>query len=185
MGYRRPVGVDAERYKVVTRWPRLKWTCECDRALFTRRRISARDINDNIATFPDFCYEGGYAPLFQKTTSPSCISYVLPFWLYLPAAFTSDSEPSSCKSVNAMISPQIKFFSKSLWITPAACGASVPFRIVHARASAGPAVKYRMSWSRVTSAKPDQLGRRASTHTQRLISSSHDLAQLTRPTDLL
>jgi len=31
------------------------------------------------------------------------------------------------------------------WITPAACGALVPFRIVHARTSSGPQVKYRMS----------------------------------------
>jgi hypothetical protein len=31
------------------------------------------------------------------------------------------------------------------WMTPAACGAFVPLRIVHARTSSGPQVKYRMS----------------------------------------
>lgn len=30
------------------------------------------------------------------------------------------------------------------WMTPAACGALVPFRMVQARTSSGPAVKYRM-----------------------------------------
>jgi hypothetical protein len=35
----------------------------------------------------------------------------------------------------------MKSFSKSLWITPAAAGALVPFSIVHARISFSPAVK--------------------------------------------
>lgn len=82
---------------------------------------------------------------FQYAKSPSCISYVLPFWRYLPAALTADSEPSSWRSVNDMISPHTNFCSKSLWMTPAAAGASVPFLMVHARDSSGPAVKYRMS----------------------------------------
>jgi hypothetical protein len=45
-----------------------------------------------------------------------------------------------------MISPQMNLFSKSVWITPAACGAFVPLRIVQARTSSGPQVKYRISW---------------------------------------
>ena len=32
------------------------------------------------------------------------------------------------------------------WMTPAACGALVPFLMVHARTSSGPQVKYRISW---------------------------------------
>ena len=45
-----------------------------------------------------------------------------------------------------MISPQMNLFSKSEWMTPAACGAFVPLRMVHARTSSGPQVKYRISW---------------------------------------
>ena len=30
---------------------------QCDRALLTRRGISATCINDNIATWSDFCYD--------------------------------------------------------------------------------------------------------------------------------
>lgn len=33
------------------------------------------------------------------------------------------------------------------WMTPAAWGAFVPLRIVHARTSSAPAVKYRISWT--------------------------------------
>ena len=39
------------------------------------------------------------------------------------------------------VSARMKPFSKSVWITPAACGAFVPLRIVQARVSLGPAVK--------------------------------------------
>jgi hypothetical protein len=35
----------------------------------------------------------------------------------------------------------MKPFSKSVWITPAACGAVAPLRTVHARTSFSPAVK--------------------------------------------
>lgn len=60
-------------------------------------------------------------------------------------ALTADSFPYSLRSSKFMISPQIKCFSKSVWITPAAWGAFVPSRIVQARTSWGPQVKYRMS----------------------------------------
>ena len=48
-----------------------------------------------------------------------------------------------------MISPQMNLFSKSEWMTPAACGAFVPFRMVHARTSSGPQVKYRINCRQV------------------------------------
>jgi hypothetical protein len=40
-----------------------------------------------------------------------------------------------------MVSARMKPFSKSPWMTPAACGAVQPFWIVQARASFGPTVK--------------------------------------------
>ena len=43
--------------------------------------------------------------------------------------------------VEAMTSARMKPFSKSVWITPAACGAVSPLWIVHARTSFSPAVK--------------------------------------------
>jgi hypothetical protein len=87
------------------------------------------------------------------------LSYGLPCCLNLPAALTAASDPYSCKSAYDMISPQTNLFSKSelkkhqsvraakpfedrtYWMTPAAWGALVPFRIVHARTSSGPQVK--------------------------------------------
>ena len=44
-------------------------------------------------------------------------------------------------AAHVVISARMKPFSKSPWMTPAACGASVPLAIVQARASLGPAVK--------------------------------------------
>ena len=40
-----------------------------------------------------------------------------------------------------MTSARMKPRSKSVWITPAACGAVLPARTVQARTSLGPAVK--------------------------------------------
>ena len=40
-----------------------------------------------------------------------------------------------------MVSARMKPFSKSVWMTPAACGALVPRVMVQARASLGPTVK--------------------------------------------
>ncbi len=40
-----------------------------------------------------------------------------------------------------MTSALMKPRSKSVWMTPAACGAVAPFRIVQARDSLGPAVR--------------------------------------------
>ena len=40
-----------------------------------------------------------------------------------------------------MTSALMKPFSKSVWMTPAACGAFQPLPIVQARASFGPAVR--------------------------------------------
>lgn len=44
------------------------------------------------------------------------------------------------------------------WMTPAACGALVPFLMVHARTSSGPQVKYRMSYG--PTLRPRVLGER-------------------------
>ena len=49
--------------------------------------------------------------------------------------------PQAIRSLNAMTSARMKPRSKSLWILPAACGAFVPFVIVHARTSGLPAVR--------------------------------------------
>jgi hypothetical protein len=40
-----------------------------------------------------------------------------------------------------MVWARMKPRSKSVWMTPAACGALVPLRMVQARVSFGPAVK--------------------------------------------
>ncbi len=58
-----------------------------------------------------------------------------------PPAFTAASLPRAFKSSNDMTSAMIKAFSKSEWMTPAACGALVFLRIVQARTSSGPPVK--------------------------------------------
>ncbi len=74
--------------------------------------------------------------------SPSHTVYSLPSTLILPASLTADSEPSVTKSSYLITSARMKPFSKSVCIMPAACGAFVPLRKVHARTSSAPAVKY-------------------------------------------
>src|SRR5699024_11626381 len=55
----------------------------------------------------------------------------------LPAERAACIEPASINSSYEMISALMNPRSKSVWITPAACGAVQPLRIVHARASFG------------------------------------------------
>ena len=59
-------------------------------------------------------------------------------------AKTAAFERSSIKVSQLMISARMNPRSKSVWMIPAACGALVPRRIVHARHSFSPAVKYVM-----------------------------------------
>jgi len=49
--------------------------------------------------------------------------------------------PNSTKSFQFTTSALINHFSKSVWITPAACGAFAPTGIVQALTSCSPAVK--------------------------------------------
>ena len=59
----------------------------------------------------------------------------------LPFARASATEPVATRSANEMTSALMKPRSKSVWMTPAACGAFQPLWIVHARDSLGPAVR--------------------------------------------
>ena len=59
----------------------------------------------------------------------------------LPAALAAAIEPASTRSAKETTSALMKPRWKSLWITPAACGAVQPCRIVQARDSLGPAVR--------------------------------------------
>ena len=79
------------------------------------------------------------------TTSPSCMTYSLPSLRSKPFAFAFASVPQALRSSKAMTSARMKPRSKSEWILPAACGAFVPFLIVHARHSSAPAVRKEMS----------------------------------------
>jgi hypothetical protein len=56
-------------------------------------------------------------------------------------ALTADSVPASFSSSNAITSAQMKPFSKSVWMVPAACGAFMPLRSVQHFTSSSPAVK--------------------------------------------
>ncbi len=73
--------------------------------------------------------------------SPSCTTYSFPSLASLPAARQAASLRSVTKSSYLMTSARMKPFSKSVWITPAACGALSPLRMVQARHSSAPAVK--------------------------------------------
>ena len=55
--------------------------------------------------------------------------------------FTAGIEPAASRSAKETTSALMKPFSKSVWMTPAACGAVQPWRIVQARDSLGPAVR--------------------------------------------
>ena len=99
----------------------------------------------------------------------SILSYGFPCCRSFPAALTALSLPCSFKSSYDIISPQTNLFSKSelakcqgkgdlitgivetYWMTPAAWGAFVAFRMVHALTSSGPQVKYRISLKGVRS----------------------------------
>ena len=58
-----------------------------------------------------------------------------------PFSFAAFIEPSLIKSSYETISAFMNPLSISEWIFPAACGAFVPFFIVHALTSGSPAVK--------------------------------------------
>src|SRR5690606_10956198 len=73
--------------------------------------------------------------------SPSHTTYSLPSTDILPASLQACSEPYFRKSSYLITSARIKPFSKSVWITPAACGAKAPLGKVHALTSFSPAVK--------------------------------------------
>ena len=73
--------------------------------------------------------------------SPSCITYDLPSARSLPASRIDFSLPNCSRSASEKISARMKPRSKSVWMTPAACGAVKPLWIVHARISFSPAVK--------------------------------------------
>ena len=59
----------------------------------------------------------------------------------LPRERASATLPASTRSSKEMTSALMKPFSKSVWMTPAACGAFQPLWMVQARDSYGPAVR--------------------------------------------
>ena len=58
-----------------------------------------------------------------------------------PAARAAAIDPAASRSVNETISALMKPRWKSVWMTPAACGAVQPRWMVQARDSLGPAVR--------------------------------------------
>src|SRR5262249_55571739 len=74
------------------------------------------------------------------TTSPSWITYSLPSIRSAPASLHFASLPYFSRSSQRITSARMKPRSMSLWILPAARGASVPRGTGHARHSSGPAV---------------------------------------------
>src|SRR5690606_37849785 len=69
----------------------------------------------------------GHHTLNRKCiTSPSFTTYSFPSTRSLPAALAPASPLYWMKSSKAITSARMKPFSKSLWITPAACGAVMP-----------------------------------------------------------
>ena len=77
--------------------------------------------------------------------SPSATTYVLPFCSNKSSFSAFVISLNLMKSLNEITSAQMKPRSKSECIFPAACGARVPFSIVHALTSSSPAVKYEIS----------------------------------------
>ena len=59
--------------------------------------------------------------------SPSCITYCLPSARSLPASRMAFSLWNCSRSARVKISARMKPRSKSVWMTPAACGAVKPF----------------------------------------------------------
>ena len=76
----------------------------------------------------------------KRITSPSWTTYSFPSSRSAPRERAAWKEPSSTMWSNDTTSALMKPRSKSLWITPAACCAVVPRRIVQARTSGSPAV---------------------------------------------
>ena len=70
------------------------------------------------------------------------MTYSFPSMRTLPAALAAFMEPALIRSSKETISALMKPRWKSVWITPAACGAVQPLWMVQARASFGPAVRY-------------------------------------------
>src|SRR5690606_13865832 len=75
------------------------------------------------------------------TTSPSWTMYSLPSRRHLPASLAPCSPLYWMKSSYAMTSARMNPFSKSVWMTPAACGAVAPIFTVQERTSFVPSVK--------------------------------------------
>ena len=67
--------------------------------------------------------------------------YSLPSIRALPFERASAMEPAATRSSKEKTSALMKPFWKSVWMTPAACGAVQPLWIVQARVSFGPAVR--------------------------------------------
>ncbi len=66
---------------------------------------------------------------------------LLAFQAHLAGFLGGEFAAEGTKSSKAMVSARMKPFSKSVWMTPAACGALEPPVTVQARASFGPTVK--------------------------------------------
>src|SRR5699024_7231515 len=97
----------------------------------TRTRVRANHPSD----------QGLYTLNLNSPTSPSRITYSLPSMRTWPLAFASAIEPASMSWSKETISALMKPRSKSVWMTPAACGAVAPLGMVQARDSLGPAVR--------------------------------------------
>ena len=70
--------------------------------------------------------------------SPSLTTYSLPSERSSPFSLAAATLPQAIISLKLIVSARMKPRSMSEWILPAACGAFVPFLIVHARHSSVP-----------------------------------------------
>ena len=70
--------------------------------------------------------------------SPSLTTYSLPSDRSSPFSLAAATLPQAIISSKLMVSARMKPRSISEWILPAACGALVPLRMVHARHSSLP-----------------------------------------------
>ncbi len=82
-----------------------------------------------------------YDPILKYTTSSSPSTPSRHSRRTFPASRAPIHPPHARKSATETTSAFINFFSKSVWMTPAASAARMPRRIVQARASFSPAVK--------------------------------------------
>ena len=70
--------------------------------------------------------------------SPSLTTYSLPSERSSPFSLAAATLPQAIISLKLIVSARMKPRSMSEWILPAACGAFVPYLIVHARHSSVP-----------------------------------------------